>query len=975
MTLETVSSLMSSVVWSAAGLAMVDFLIAGGVAWVIAAGLRGAVRSADPTWRYATACLTLAILVGIAAGAVIRRWPDFPQANASTVAANRPVTTATPASELSIATQAVTVNPPVVAAPTVSLELWQQRLVHWLPWLWIAGVPWVSLFVAVGWVGAARLRGGAEPLHDNGLRQLFERCASAMRIPGVSIAVCDRLTSPIVVGILRPIVLIPPSLLTSLTLEQWEMIMLHELAHIRRLDNLVNLVQRGVETLLFFHPAIWWASRWVRLEREHCCDAVVLRGGATAQAYAETLAVLALPGLSPQLATAAMSNHELLTRMRHILGTEDLAMALTRRKLATAVVLCATVGLLMAAGVQGLGGRASADDDPTIRSALSVLLQERDLAREAQAAESVKAQELIERLERLLQEREQTRTEEVLKALQTIKETLAEKDTQENRNAAVAVSRAIEFLTREGPKGGVDDHDVWTRLSLAQNPAVFHGVVAMEPSVVKRSWSPQQATGAPDVLTPGDNGNAWAAHRADVGAEWLRVGFDEPVSAVAVVIHESFNPGALSAVDVGLASESGGEPETEAVWSSGTAEVPGDKDRRVTVFPLKPGARKVANVTVHVYEPKVTGWNEIDAVGVVDAVTGEVKWGTTAEASSSYGAEKPLGLAVRFDAVSQRSFSATQATGAPNVREPGDSPQAWASATPDGQDEWLELTYDPPVPASALLVYETCNPGALTKVTIETRDGTASTTSSSISTVPVAADISFPITAVLPSNSTGAGDSSQSVISFSIGTVTAPIWEGTDPVQGTSQSGVAVISIPAGTPPIRKVKLFLKSAGVAGFNEIDAVGLLRTTDGQMQWASDATASSEYGVRRTEVRPMELVGVRQSVVGVHDVKGTSSAEEHARIIADYKRLVALIEQNQCSRCHEPLSEESRSPLGRRSPHGSMGSESDVVTGWLLQHLGGPHHPLAEPIVPADSSPPTKADEPKADSDPGSQPARY
>ena len=78
----------------------------------------------------------------------------------------------------------------------------------------------------------------------------------------------------VAVGFIRPVVLIPASWLTQLTPQMIEAIIAHELAHIRRGDLWVNLVQRIIETLLFYHPAVWWLSSRIRLEREMCCDEI-----------------------------------------------------------------------------------------------------------------------------------------------------------------------------------------------------------------------------------------------------------------------------------------------------------------------------------------------------------------------------------------------------------------------------------------------------------------------------------------------------------------------------------------------------------------------------------------------------------------------------------------------------------------------------------------------------------------------------
>ncbi len=79
-------------------------------------------------------------------------------------------------------------------------------------------------------------------------------------------------TVPMVIGWARPVVLVPAALLTGLSESQLEAVLAHELAHIRRHDYLVNLLQNVLETLLFYHPAVWWTSEQVRSEREHCCD-------------------------------------------------------------------------------------------------------------------------------------------------------------------------------------------------------------------------------------------------------------------------------------------------------------------------------------------------------------------------------------------------------------------------------------------------------------------------------------------------------------------------------------------------------------------------------------------------------------------------------------------------------------------------------------------------------------------------------
>ena len=107
-----------------------------------------------------------------------------------------------------------------------------------------------------------------------------------------------------VIGSLKPVVLLPAALFTGLNVEQLDAIVAHELVHVRRHDYLVNLLQNVVETF-FYHPAVAWASNRIRIEREHCCDdgALIVSGGL--QDYAHALAALAELRHNPALGVAA----------------------------------------------------------------------------------------------------------------------------------------------------------------------------------------------------------------------------------------------------------------------------------------------------------------------------------------------------------------------------------------------------------------------------------------------------------------------------------------------------------------------------------------------------------------------------------------------------------------------------------------------------------------------------------------------
>jgi beta-lactamase regulating signal transducer with metallopeptidase domain/HEAT repeat protein len=200
-----------------------------------------------------------------------------------------------------------------------------------LPWLWVCGFPLACVWIVLGVTGTERLRRACRPLDNEEWLSLCRRLEQQLRIRiRVRFAVSDGLRVPLLIGIVRPLVLLPASALSGYSPEHVEMIVLHELAHVRRWDNLVNLLQRLVEAVLFFHPSVWWLSRRVRLEREHCCDAVVLAYTGAPQRYAEFLAHLALPGIIPQRALSVSAGEQLVARIRHILNQEKESMKVSR---------------------------------------------------------------------------------------------------------------------------------------------------------------------------------------------------------------------------------------------------------------------------------------------------------------------------------------------------------------------------------------------------------------------------------------------------------------------------------------------------------------------------------------------------------------------------------------------------------------------------------------------------------------------
>jgi beta-lactamase regulating signal transducer with metallopeptidase domain len=203
---------------------------------------------------------------------------------------------------------------------------WPDRLREWLPTmvgLWAAGVGLLSLRLFVGWRTIRRLRGDACLIDDPVWIERFAELRGRLGVSqSVRLLASAAATVPFVVGWLRPVVLVPAGLLTGLNAGELEAILAHELAHIRRHDFLVNLLQNVVETLLFYHPAIWWMSAQVRREREHCCDDAAVAACGGVLDYAKAL--MALEQLRPATGLmVAASGGSLLARIRRLAGGQD----------------------------------------------------------------------------------------------------------------------------------------------------------------------------------------------------------------------------------------------------------------------------------------------------------------------------------------------------------------------------------------------------------------------------------------------------------------------------------------------------------------------------------------------------------------------------------------------------------------------------------------------------------------------------
>ena len=166
-----------------------------------------------------------------------------------------------------------------------------------LPWVvggWMIGAMLTALWHLGGWWQLRRLRRvGVREAPEEAQRLLAGLLQRFALRHAVKLVVSVEVAVPTLLGWLRPLVILPAAVLAELPPQQLEMILAHELAHLRRCDYLWNLVQTAIETLLFYHPAVWWVARQIRAEREMCCDQQAVAALGDRLGYARALAALA----------------------------------------------------------------------------------------------------------------------------------------------------------------------------------------------------------------------------------------------------------------------------------------------------------------------------------------------------------------------------------------------------------------------------------------------------------------------------------------------------------------------------------------------------------------------------------------------------------------------------------------------------------------------------------------------------------
>ena len=286
--MSVVSVLLESSIGTAIGWTLVHFCWQGGLiamfVWLL---LRCTPADRAPI-RYWIACSGLCVMAASFVATfcfVLGQTPSSPQNNIAKIGLQAPVLTvsseweqpaAMTAGDISVVPTLETPSILAQRASKTNLEFVSENLSLVLPWFasaWILGVVVLSARMLFSWKCVQRLRYTHVTLVNDHRFQQMQKIAKSLKIRRVvQLAESEMVEVPMVIGWLRPIILLPVAAVTGLSESQLTAILAHELAHVRRSDYIVNLIQSVMETVLFFHPCVWWLSAEIREQREHCCD-------------------------------------------------------------------------------------------------------------------------------------------------------------------------------------------------------------------------------------------------------------------------------------------------------------------------------------------------------------------------------------------------------------------------------------------------------------------------------------------------------------------------------------------------------------------------------------------------------------------------------------------------------------------------------------------------------------------------------
>lgn len=320
------------------GWSLVHFLWQGTLLALVAAAVLLSLRNASAALRYGVACL---VFLMMAAAPAVTAWhlvSSNPQmTDSATVDATSELGDAAPSLSGSLVTddpltgtipesaqdRGLTPTPNSLTETAGS----ESEFASHKSWLtvfvtvWLIGVTALSLRLMFTLHRVARLRNRGTSQPAETLTQRVEALTRRLRVSRpVRLAQSALVEVPTVIGVLKPLILLPATAMTGLSSEQLDAILAHEIAHIRRHDYFVNLIQTVIETLLFYHPAVWWLSGRIRQERENCCDDIASNVCENPIRYAEALVRMEELRAPAGGLVMAASGGSLAFRIRRLLG-------------------------------------------------------------------------------------------------------------------------------------------------------------------------------------------------------------------------------------------------------------------------------------------------------------------------------------------------------------------------------------------------------------------------------------------------------------------------------------------------------------------------------------------------------------------------------------------------------------------------------------------------------------------------------
>jgi len=325
---DTLENILSQEVVQKLGWTLLHSLWQGGIVVLLLAVLLRVLQKTSANLRYVISCLGLAVIVLLPVVTFCVVPAPAPTSGVESIPGSlAPVIGQLPeVYEADLPLQRATEY--MQMSPVVSWRQWAKNLyTSALPGIvlgWFIGVLALSFWHLGGWAHLQRLKRKKINQVDASLKDKLDNLAERLKVTRpVKLMKSALVQIPTVVGCLRPVILLPASALTGLTSQQLEAVLAHELAHIRRYDYLVNMLQTVVEIVGFYHPAVWWISHKMRVERENCCDDLAVSICGDKVGYARALTSMEEIRLAQGELVIAASGGNLFTRISRLVGNES----------------------------------------------------------------------------------------------------------------------------------------------------------------------------------------------------------------------------------------------------------------------------------------------------------------------------------------------------------------------------------------------------------------------------------------------------------------------------------------------------------------------------------------------------------------------------------------------------------------------------------------------------------------------------